>query len=74
MAGDETLSAEQLHAWLDRLAAVAKQQHIEFYGVLSDPSVTRPEAQKHSKEYKIEFPMLFDASGTERFEAPSAKS
>ena len=36
---------------------------LEFYGVVSDPSVTRTQAAKHFTEYKATFPVLFDASG-----------
>ncbi|HVT80166.1 MAG TPA: redoxin domain-containing protein [Phycisphaerae bacterium] len=49
---------------LNRLAALAAKNRLEFYGVLSDPSVTRAQAQKHSKDYQIAFPVIFDASGT----------
>lgn len=48
---------------LNRLAALATKNHIEFYGVLSDPTVTRTAAQKHSHDYQITFPVIFDASG-----------
>lgn len=38
-------------------------EQLEFYGVVSDPSVTRTQAAKHFTEYKATFPVLFDASG-----------
>lgn len=39
------------------------EQGVTFYGVISDRYITRAEAAKHSKTYKIQFPTLFDASG-----------
>lgn len=36
---------------------------VEFYGVVSDPSVSRSEAVEHSEEYRLKFPVLFDGSG-----------
>lgn len=36
---------------------------LDFFGVVSDPSVTRTQAAKHFAEYKATFPVLFDASG-----------
>lgn len=36
---------------------------VAFYGVLSDPSVTRRAAVNFANEFKIGFPVLFDASG-----------
>ncbi len=35
----------------------------EFFGVVSDPTVTRTQAAKHFAEFQAEFPILFDASG-----------
>ena len=35
----------------------------KLYGVISDPTVTRAAAMAYVKEYKIAFPVLFDASG-----------
>ena len=35
----------------------------DFFGVVSDPAVTRSQAKKHFDEYKVGFPVLFDASG-----------
>jgi hypothetical protein len=35
----------------------------EFFGVVSDPTVTRTQAAKHFGEFKAEFPILFDSSG-----------
>src|SRR4051812_31312934 len=43
----------------NRIAALAQKENVEFYGVLSDPTVSRTTAQKHSKDYAINFPMLF---------------
>lgn len=48
----------ELHAKLVRPGTSA-----DFFGVVSDPTVTRSEATLHFKEYKTEFPILFDASG-----------
>ena len=38
------------------------QPPIRFFGVISDRSVTRAQAASHAQEFKIEFPVLFDAS------------
>lgn len=48
---------------MNRLAGAAKNEKIAFYGVLSDPTTSRSDAQQHSKDYKIAFPVIFDASG-----------
>src|SRR5258708_35454127 len=44
-------------------AARGAETKIEFYGVISSHSTTRAVAAKHATEFKIEFPLLFDASG-----------
>lgn len=36
---------------------------VDFYSVISDRSVTREAAEKYAREFKIEYPVLFDASG-----------
>ena len=48
---------------LNRLAEAQADQPVKFYGVISDPSVSPADALKFQQEFKIEFPMLFDASG-----------
>jgi hypothetical protein len=35
---------------------------VELYGVISEPSTTRSKAVTHFAEYKVAFPILFDAS------------
>lgn len=35
---------------------------VDFYGVISDRTVTRAAAEKHAREFKIDYPVLFDAS------------
>lgn len=47
---------------LRRIAARHTKQDVEFYGVVSDPSVSRTAAIKHRKDYRVGFPVLFDAS------------
>ena len=39
------------------------EKEAEFFGVVSDPTVTRTQAAKHFADFKAEFPILFDASG-----------
>ncbi|MBI2827542.1 MAG: redoxin domain-containing protein [Planctomycetia bacterium] len=48
---------------LNRIAASLADKPARFYGVISEPGVTRAAADKFQKEFKIEFPILFDASG-----------
>lgn len=48
---------------LNDLYNVAKEKKVLFYGVISDPLTTCTEASTFKNEYKIEFPVLFDASG-----------
>lgn len=51
---------------LNKLAALNKKLGVDFYGVISDRSVTRAQAQEHSEKFGIKFPMVFDGSGTLR--------
>ncbi len=48
---------------LNRLAASMSDQPIKFLGVLSDPGLSRADAVKFRDEFKLGFPVLFDASG-----------
>ncbi|QDV81174.1 redoxin family protein [Planctomycetes bacterium TBK1r] len=48
---------------LNDLSTKYRRDGIEFYGVVSDPSVTRADAIAHSETYKVRFPILFDGSG-----------
>lgn len=52
--------------YLPKLNRVAKQfadQPIEFYGVVADPGATREQVTKYCRDFKIEFPVLFDSAG-----------
>ena len=40
----------------------AADKNVDFFGVVSDPTVTRTAAANHFADYKVEFPVLFDAS------------
>lgn len=51
---------------LQKLAAKFKGRGIEFYGVVSAPNLSRDQAAKHRDEYRIPFPVLFDASANLR--------
>jgi mono/diheme cytochrome c family protein len=48
---------------LNRLFAAHREAGVEFYGVYSDRSLSWAAAAKHHQEYRVEFPVLFDASG-----------
>ena len=48
---------------LDRLAALAEDRGVAFYGVMSDPYLTTKEARAFVAEYGVDFPVLFDPSG-----------
>jgi thiol-disulfide isomerase/thioredoxin len=45
---------------LNRIAAEAKTNSIEFFGVISGTSMTRTQAVAFVKEYAIQYPVLFD--------------
>lgn len=48
---------------LNDLSSKYRRQGVEFYGVISDPSVSRSDALNHSQTYSVRFPVLFDGSG-----------
>ncbi len=48
---------------LNRLAGTLSDKPVKFLGVISEPDLSRAEAVAFQKEFKIEFPLLFDASG-----------
>ncbi len=48
---------------LGELAVLADGVGLDFFGVLSDPTITRTDGMEYAQEYGIEFPVLFDASG-----------
>lgn len=47
---------------LNEMASKYRRRGVEFYGVISAPSVTRADAIAHRKSYGIRFPVLFDGS------------
>lgn len=48
----------QLHAeW------TVLDERVELIGFISDPSLSRADAVRHSEEFKVSFPVLFDGSG-----------
>ena len=47
---------------LNRLARENKNHGIKFYGVLADPTLSRSRARQFELDYRLEFPLLFDAS------------
>lgn len=48
---------------LNRLSARAEEKGVEFYGIISDETVTRTKGAEYPKQFKVEFPILFDATG-----------
>ena len=48
---------------LNRLAAEFEAEEVDFFGVIYDPTTTRAEAVRFAEEFKIGFPVVFDASG-----------
>lgn len=48
---------------LNRFASKYRRSGIDVYGVISDPLITRARAIEHKAEYRLRFPVLFDASG-----------
>src|SRR5262249_39818876 len=48
---------------LNELWKHAVLQGVGFYGVVSDPCVTRTEAATFQRDFKVQFPLVFDSSG-----------
>jgi mono/diheme cytochrome c family protein len=48
---------------LNSLHQVFHRRGVELYGVLSAPGLSRERAGKHRENFKLRFPVLFDASG-----------
>lgn len=48
---------------LNRLAARAKEKSVEFYGIISDETITRAKGAEYPKQFNVKFPILFDATG-----------
>ena len=48
---------------LNRLAADQGTNAVEFYGMISSPSMARTQAMAFASEYAIKFPVLFDDAG-----------
>lgn len=48
---------------LNALHSRFPERPVDLYGVVSDASVTRADAVEHFREFKAEFPILFDSSG-----------
>lgn len=48
---------------LNRLAGAMKDKPVKFVGVISERGLTRAAAVKFQQDFKIAFPLLFDASG-----------
>lgn len=48
---------------LNELAEQCRQKKIEFFGVLSSPTLSHREVAAHSREFDVRFPMLFDGLG-----------
>ena len=61
--GNECPISNQMLPELGTLARLAGEKRIEFFGLLSDPFLTRSAAVRHREEFRIEFPLLWDCDG-----------
>jgi len=61
--GTECPVAREYVPELNRIAKSLADRPARLLGVISDPHTTRAQAAAFAKEFKIEFPVLFDASG-----------
>lgn len=61
--GTECPIANSILPRLNQLAAGCGGQQVEFFGVLSSPSLSHRAAVEHAREFSIEFPLLFDGTG-----------
>lgn len=48
---------------LSELAHRAHEQHVEFFGVISDATTSASAARTYAVEYALDFPILFDSCG-----------
>ena len=48
---------------LNALFRQCSDQGVEFYGMLSDPLLTREEAVKFRDEFRLEYPIIWDSAG-----------
>jgi mono/diheme cytochrome c family protein len=51
---------------LKTLAARCRRIDVDFYGIVSDHAVSRAAADRHRTDFQVDFPILFDVSGTIR--------
>ena len=62
--GTECPIARQYVPELNRLAASLEGKAAQLLGVLYEPTLTRAEAVRFQQEFQINFPILFDGSGS----------
>ncbi|MEO1999772.1 MAG: redoxin domain-containing protein, partial [Planctomycetaceae bacterium] len=53
---------------LNRQAATFEPLGIAFYGIVSDPHTTPEEARDHQRQYPLDFPVLYDPTGSGRLQ------
>jgi hypothetical protein len=61
---DECPVSNQYVAALNRLSVAMEGEPIELYGVMSDRTRTRAQAQAFAESFGVKMPILFDASAT----------
>lgn len=61
--GTECPISNQCLPTLREIARAHAAEGVLLYGVVSDPTTTRAAALAHAREYQLDFPILFDASG-----------
>ena len=57
------ISRKYLPHLIETAAPTAKASDVDFRGVISSPSTSVAESRQFLKEYSIDFPVVFDASG-----------
>jgi hypothetical protein len=59
---------------LNELCAAYRQQGVEFYGVISSPSLQRRVVRQYVSDFAITFPVLFDVTGELRHQLQATHS
>ncbi|WP_372365904.1 redoxin domain-containing protein [Candidatus Uabimicrobium sp. HlEnr_7] len=48
---------------LNKIYQQSNKQNVPFYGIISDPEISRSQAVEFQAQYKLQFPILFDSAG-----------